>query len=412
MKIKPKNQYFSRPHMIWGFPVGEPRSDSESDLGNKRGIAMIVVMFMITLMALFSADMIVTSAVDAQLAAGNRDNIKAEYIAKSGANLASFLLMADLAFDLGQAEAMGANASVTDGPGDFWSMMNDFPIGADTLEMVSQMQETFDLSKVNDSAVMDQLKLFDGHFTFNISDESSKINVNYLSDNAGSVYQTMLKALMSCPAEKDYLERKKLNPAEIVALMKDWVDLNDRPTEETGRSSEDDPYTDRVPKVKAKNAPFDSLEELRMIPGWDADVHTIFSPFLTVFPLPVATQGTQKMPINFNSASREFLGCLFPKANTDCAEKSIGHFRDLEKNGPATSSEQIQEQLKSSFCAEGDEIAKKFSYRSDLYRIRVKAEVYGQTKSLEIVMQRKLPDNDDIKLQFKAAYRFLYWKML
>ena len=403
---------FTWPKMVLGFPVGEPKPEQATDVRKNQGIAMIVVMFMITLMALFSADMIVTSAVDAQLAAGNRDNIKAEYIAKSGANLASFLLMADLAFDLGQAEAMGANATVTDGPGDFWSIMNGFPIGADTLDMVSQMQETFDLSKVNDSAVLDQLKLFDGHFTFNITDESSKLNVNYFSGTSGNVYQTMFKALMSCPAEKEYLDRKKINPAELVALMKDWEDLDDRPTEESGKSNEDDPYADRIPKVKAKNAPFDSLDELRMIPGWDTDMHTIFSPYLTVFPLPAMIQGTVRMPINFNNASRELLGCLFPKANLDCAEKSVEHFRKLEEAGPASSLEQIQQKLKTDFCAEGDEIAKKFSFRSDLYHINIKADVYGQTKVLDIVMHRKLPDADDSKVQYKSAYRYLYWKML
>ncbi len=403
---------FPWPNTFLGFPVGEPRPESVTDEPKHRGIAMILVLFMIVLMALFSADMIVTSAVDSQLAAGTRDNVKAEYIAKSGANLATFLLMADLAVDLGQAEMQGASAAVTDGPSDFWSLMNGFPIGADSLEMLGQMQETFDLSKIGDSDVLEQLKLFDGHFVINIADESSRLNVNYLSGNVGSVYGTMLKALMSCPAEKDYLDKKKINPGEIVAYIKDWEDLDERPSEESGKGSEDEVYADRVPKVKAKNAPFDTLDELRMIPNWDVDMHTIFSPLLTVYPIPPATQGAMRTPINFNTASREFLGCLFPKANTDCAEKSVEYFNKLEKNGPATSIEQIQEKLKSAFCSETDDIAKKFTFRSDLYRVKVQADVYGQTKTLEIVMQRKLPDADDTKIQYKAAYRYLYWKML
>ena len=403
---------FPWPNTFLGFPVGEPEPDQNPGDRKSRGIAMIIVMFMITVMALFSADMIVTSAVDAQLAAGNRDNLKAEYIAKSGANLATFLLMADLAVDLGQAELQGASAVVTDGPGDFWAMLNGYPIGAESLDMMGQMQETFDLSKINDSTMLDQLKLFDGHFVINIADESSRLNVNYLYGNAGSIYGTMLKALMSCPAEKDYLEKKKINPGEIVAYMKDWQDLDERASEESGKSSEDEVYADRMPKIKAKNAPFDTLDELRMIPGWDVDLHTIFSPFLTVYPIPPATQGTARIPINFNTVSREFLGCLFPKANTDCAEKSVEHFNKKEKDGPSSSVEQIQEKLKSAFCAENDDIAKKFTFRSDLYRVKVQAEVYGQVKNLEIVMQRKLPDADDMKTQYKAAYRYLYWKML
>jgi type II secretory pathway component PulK len=402
---------FPKPNTFLGFPVGEPQSDDNKS-PKDRGIAMIVVMFMITLMSLFSADMIVNSAVDAQLASGNRDNVKAEYVAKSGANLATFLLMADLAVDLGQAEMQGGNAAVTDGPNDFWGMLNGFPIGADSLEMAGQMQEAFDLSKISDSEVLDGLKLFDGHFTLFITDESSKLNINYLSGNAGTIYTTMLKALMSCPAEKEYLDKKKINVPELVAYIRDWADLDERPSEESAKSSEDDVYADRVPKMKAKNAPYDTLDELRLIPGWDVDMHTIFSPFLTVYPIPVATTGAARVPMNFNTVSREFLGCLFPKATTECAEKSVEHFTKMEEDGPASSVEQIQEKLKNAFCAENDEMAKKFTFRSDLYRVKVQAEVFGQRKNLELVLQRKLPDADDNKIQYKAAYRYLYWKML
>jgi type II secretory pathway component PulK len=404
---------FTMPNTFLGFPVGESPSKGPKS-PRDRGIAMIVVMFMITLMALFSADMIVNSAVDAQLASGNRDNLKAEYVAKSGANLATFLLMADLAVDLGQVElgaATGGAGNATDGPGDFSFMLNGIPIGADSLEMAGQMQEAFDLSKIADSEVLDALKLFDGHFTLNIADESSKLNINQLSGNPGLVQTAMLRALMSCPAEKEFLDKKKINAPEIVAYIRDWADQDERPSEDSGKSSEDDVYADRVPKMKAKNAPYDTLDELRVIPGWDVDMHTIFSPYLTIYPLP--QQGkVNPVLINFNTASREFLGCLFPKSTTDCADKSALYKAKIDENGPAGSTEQVQDLLKTTFCSENDDIAKKFTFRSDLYRVKVQAEVFGQVKNLELVLQRKLPGDDDNRIQYKAAYRYLYWKML
>ncbi|MDQ3235722.1 MAG: type II secretion system protein GspK [Pseudobdellovibrionaceae bacterium] len=405
---------FPWPKTFLGFPVGEPRS-GEPATTKDRGIAMIVVMFMITLMALFSADMIVNSAVDAELAAGSRNNLKAEYIAKSGANLATFLLMADLAIDMGQYEMTQGKASISDSPTDFWGMLNGFPIGADTMEMAGQMQETFDLSKISDSAVLDSLKQFDGHFTLNVADESSKLNINSMPDNTGNVYSNMFKAMMSCPAEKDYLDKKKVNVPELVAYIRDWADKDERPNDESAKSSEDDVYADRVPKIKAKNAPFDSLDELRMIPGWDVDMHAIFSPLLTVYPIPVGTGKNTRTLINFNTASREFLGCLFPKSTTDCAEKAMEYRIKSDKDGPLAGQPEIQQTLKESFCAdspESEEIINRFTYRSDLYRVKVQAEVFGQSKTLEVVLQRKLPGDDDVKNQYKAAYRYLYWKML
>ena len=271
-----------------GFPV-----DAHEDISSapKRGVALLIAMFVTAMAMLFLAEMKLSSSVSNQLALGHHLNVKSEYIAKSGLNLANLLITADLAIDLTMAEfgsraggAMGNQMQAKDGPDDLWAMLNGLPIGGETLEMVGAMQESFELSAVNDSKVLDQLKLFDGSFVIEVVDETSKINLNDCGVGNGKVCMDMIRALMSCPAEREFLERKKVEVNDLVTLIRDWVDDNDRPDRDASYSSEDEPYSDREGEQFPKNARFDSLQELKSIPGWDDEMYTIFSPYFTVYP--------------------------------------------------------------------------------------------------------------------------------
>lgn len=419
MKIK----LFPKVNTYAGFPVGDP--GNKDSKGPQRGIAIILTLFMITLMMIFMADMQVNAVVESELAVANRDNLKAEYLAKSGGNLANLLLSTDLALDLTMAEnpalagmaggaAGGQGGGATDGPGDIWGQLNGLPIGGSTAELLEQMQESFDLSKVGDSKVIDMLKQLDGHFIINVVDETARMNINYCAIRTTEpLCKKALKLLMSCPAEREYMERKKLNPSEIVGALGDWVDSNTEPDPDSGYGSEQDPYSRREPKVTVKNSFFESLDELRVIEGWDADMHKIFSPYLTVYPMPldVAVSNRSSFFVNYNSASREFLNCIFPKAATECNEKSAMFMQNRQDMGVASDATAINNSLRENFCAE-DEMTKIFTYRSDVYRITVTGESGVQRKTIEYVLARQKPDDTDQKNQYKSAIKYLYWKML
>ncbi len=414
LKLKLKLKLFPKVNTYAGFPVGDPENNGGK--GPQRGIAIIITLFMITLMTLFMADMQVNAVVESELAIANRDNLKAEYIAKSGANLANFLISIDLAIDLTMSELQGAAASVTDGPGDMWAQLNGFPIGGDTAELLGQLQEGFDLSKVNDSKVLDTFKLFEGHFVINVVDESSRMNINYCAIRSTEPKcKAALKLLMNCPAEREFLERKKVKPGEIVGAIGDWIDNNNDPDPESSGGSESDPYSRREPKVTVKNSFFESLDELKVVEGWDSDMHKIFSPYLTVYPMPLEASRDNNARsgflVNFNSASRELLNCLFPKAVTECNEKSAIYSQYRADQEVAKDSTSINNALRENFCAE-DDMTKIFTFRSDTYRVTVTGESGVQVKTLEYVLSRQKPDDTDQKNQYKSAIKYLYWKML
>lgn len=401
----------------WGFPVDEddPAQPGASDTGKKRGIALLIAIMTIAMMMIFVADLIINSTVNLQLSVSSRDRIKAEYLAKSGFNMALFLIMADWGLDLATFQGLtGQKAMPTDGEGDPWSMLNGLPIGGGTVEMLSKVQESFDLSKVADSSVLDQMQLFDGQFTVDVSDESAKINVNSCLQGRCDQTLELLTALFTCPAEKEFLARKKVIPKVLAGNIKDWSDSNTTAESVTDRSSESDPYQNRIPKVSPKNAPYDSIDELKLVDGWDDELHKIFSPFLTIYP--IQKNKDDKFPINLNTAPRELISCLMPESQKEgCAQKAAlatNPAKEEDKLKSVTNREEIGKRLSEYFCETDKKKAEYFTTRTDLFRVNVTGSVGEQERKLSIVVLREMPTAEDKRNNFTATYKVLDWKLL
>ncbi|MBF0442025.1 MAG: general secretion pathway protein GspK [Oligoflexales bacterium] len=405
------------PKTYLGFPIseddGKNTDQNKSPSARSRGVAMIIAIMLTAMMLIFSVDMVINSTVNLQLSSSNRDNVKGEYLAKSGINLAIFLIIANWGIDLYQYQMM--QKVPNDGPGSIWSTLNGIPIGGSTSQLIESVQENFNLSKVNDSDALKMLTLFDGEFVIDIEDETSRLNLNTLGKGRALEALAMLQALMSCPPEKEYLLRKKLQPKELAANIKDWIHPSAKPDPTSSFSSKDDPYIKKNPRYRAKSAPMDSLDELLMVEGWDSDLHKIFSPFLTVYPVPKTTDTGDIVPqVNVNSAAREMLSCLLPEGNLQCAEKSAKEMTPCkdETREPITGSEGVSKFVSEVFCTNDNKMKKWFTYRTDTFRIKSTAEVGNQEKVIEAVIQRQLPDEIEEKEGVQGSYKILYWKMI
>lgn len=427
------------PKTLWGFPIEEDgeskasqheveaavRASGDPDAPKKvvvrareRGIALIIAIMIISIMMLFSTDLILSSQVNMSLATAQRDNLKGEYMAKSGLNAGILLLAADMAYDLFMLQQNPKGGALSDGLGDFWAALNGLPIGGETLEMVTQFQESFGLNAVMESGVLDQLKLFDGAFIVDVQDESSKININFCAQSRCGATLAMLEALFSCPAEKQFLDQKKVTPKELAYRIKDWVDFDSKAAEETGYNDEDEPYRKREPQIRAKNAPMETLDELRLIEGWDEDIQAVFSPYLTVWPY--QKNGQDQTRINVNTANRALLGCLFPESKGDCQEKSALALkgRNDDKAALGGDGKKMSDILRDTLCYNGgdsqnpDDSANKanwFSQASMTFRIEVLGNVGDSSRKLVAVVERQMPDP---KKNEKSTYRILYWKLI
>jgi type II secretory pathway component PulK len=388
------------PKTYLGFPVEEPDLSPEEGSNptsgepnrKRRGIALLIAVMLISVMMIFSVDLIIGSQVNLELASRQRDSLSAEYLAKSGLNLGRFLLAMDYGIDMFQAIYM--KTPMSDGIGDAWAILNDFPIGSSTAELAEAMQEGFGLSKVMDKDVLASLSSFSGVFTIQVQDESNKINLNQCTNQTNCrQLMKMLEGLFSCPVEMEFLEKRDLTPTKLAALIRDYIDKDSSPTSEGGYNDETAPYSRSDPKYGPKNAPLDSLDELLMVDGWSDDLHAIFSPYLTVFPVPARSK--DKMQINLNTASRELLSCLIPEARDLCAEKSAVGLYSREKMKSNLVSKGVDETLKDLFCHNSDEKDKKsewFNTQSRVFAVEAIGESGAMTRTISAVVERRTPN--------------------
>jgi type II secretory pathway component PulK len=381
-------------------------SEESSTDQPQRGVALIVAILSVTIIMMFGMNFIINSYVKLELATAQRDNFSAEYMAKSGVNLAAFLLSIDYGVDLVmESGRLGPKTPASDSPSDMWSMLNGLPIGGETADMLGAMQEQFSLSAVADDRTINTLKLFKGQFILDIQDESGKININKCVVDGRCPQEELLTRLFQCPAEDLFFKNKGVEPAQMAERIKDWVDTNST-TVNSGFSTEDDPYQKYDPPYRAKNGPIDTVSELKLIEGWDDDLHTVFSPYITGFPY--FNQKDEDSRININSAPKALLGCLLAEGRRRCQDRF-----DLELNGKAESAmastdEEIKTILSEDFCVADSKVAAWFGVKSRSFRIKVMGLSDRQVREIDTVIERQVPDPAKKKL---SSYQTLYWRM-
>jgi hypothetical protein len=239
---------------VWFFPVAEYHEEGKPPA--QKGIAMMVAVMIISVMMMFAADFIVSSTVNLTRASAQRDNVKAEYIAKSGANWALWLNLFDFGLQL-QLQSDPAMKAMKDGIGPLWDKLGSvFPFdSALDLSQSGKFAAAMGLSSLMDSGVVNMLQSLGGELGISVVDETGKINLNvcYQSQAECAVTLMQLEALMSCTAvEQDYNKQNNVKPSEISRRIKDWVDKNNVAESGSGYTEESEPYEKRKPPFKAK----------------------------------------------------------------------------------------------------------------------------------------------------------------
>ena len=400
LKIKlPKTMAF--------FPVA-PEEAKHPELKNMRGVAMIIAIMIISIMMMFAADFIVSSTVDLTMASSERDNVRAEYVAKSGANWALWLNLFDYGIDAqfsSSPDPMMKQAKSTIGP--LWDKLGDvFPFDTPMdLSNAGAFAKAFGLNKVLDSTVIDLLQSLGGELGVGVTDEGGKINMNMCFQNRSSCKTVAMEldALLNCTSiEQDYMRQNNIKTTELVAKIQDWIDQDQTAEPASGVTSEDDVYQKRVPPHKAKNSPLDTVDELRLVDGWTEEIHNYFSPYITAYPF-VYNQDKEKngFKININTANQDVIRCFFSRelSNPDINDKFVKKYKDLmETNGQIASDENgVSGVIKDLVGYQGDAADKGkegdkstwFTTTSRAYVIRAKGVVGNQTKVFEMAIERQ-----------------------
>jgi len=248
---------------------------------NNRGIALITVILIVSVLIAFAIELNRSTRADIYDAANVSDGIKLTYIAKSG--------------------VYGAVAALDVSKNDYVTLLDEWA-NMETLSV--QSKELFE----------------DGYFIVRVEDESGKIPLNKLAEN-NKIYETLV-SLLKLP--EFALEESKAE--EIVAAIKDWIDADN---DVTSGGVESSYYLSLDPPYRAKNKPLDCIEELLMIKGVTKEIFagTPEKPGLAQY---VTVVGDEK--INVNTAPVMVLRALSDFITPEVAQKMDEYRRNKENN--------------------------------------------------------------------------------
>jgi general secretion pathway protein K len=181
----------------------------------ERGVALVLVLWVIMVLSLLIAGFAFTMHVETQVVSFNRKQVKAEMLARSGIEIAKWMLV--------EAEKSATNLGVT------------------------ALNQTW---ATNVEWYVDH-ELGEGKFNVQVFDEQSKLPINRMSE--GQLRQVM-----------ELLQVEASDSDVIVDSIVDWIDENDL---HQLNGAESDYYESLTPPYRAKNGPMDRVEELLLVRG-------------------------------------------------------------------------------------------------------------------------------------------------
>lgn len=204
---------------------------------NHKGMALLVTLGLISVLMVASLELVRSTGDSAEMEKKMADRFQAQEMAKSGIELAMFILTRD------------AEQNDIDSVQEMWA---DPYVLASAVELLGFDREQGSLDVV-------------------ITDELGKIQINaLLSAFPGSLvnndqlelWERFLNLLISSDKSADLRE-----PDEIINSLKDWLDSGDDDTISGLSGAESDYYEALDPPVVCSNAPLNRVEELFMIKG-------------------------------------------------------------------------------------------------------------------------------------------------
>ncbi len=383
-----------------------PRSRSARARRPERGVVLFVVLFFVLLLTATIATFLRRVAIDAGIAINRDRAAAAEALARGGIRLAETLLLEDLRLDGGEPQP--------DSLWDVWGRAGLEPISVDEDNDTSLRLE------IEDAAARLNLNALAGAGGIGLGSPSPAANpadgstaatdtVARQSADAGgglgggrsgietrSLFLTgflerVIDGLPGRPEEKRYDAR------ELAANLIDWVDADDV---RQGGGSEDEAYQLRDPPYRAANRSLLSLDELRLVEGFDGPLVDGLRPYVAVWPL--AGNGG----INLNTAPSWVLAQLTRgtdvsgmepvdetdvRAVLDAREEGIICSEAAEGTASCTTIQQL---------FGGDSISPPMQDRSNFFLVRATARVVDVERSIEAVLDRSDP----------AGVRRLAWR--
>jgi general secretion pathway protein K len=296
----------------------------------QRGVALIIAVVSITLLTVVATEFAYNTRVDLQLAANQRDELQATYMARSGVALSRLLLRFQKQVDqtpipniggllsqlTGGGQAAGGQAPASSLNLQLWKlarvdchMLKGMVAGGGEEEESREASRPSLAGEDGEELPLEQVMGpnrrsfggFEGCFLATMQDEEEKLNLHRLNAGAGDAAPTAARLLdllgdkrFEFLFEREDANKVRANPGDVVLAMKDWVDedevqsnlnLTDAVNPLPAGFSDEGVHYDRFdPRYETKNARFDSLDELYRVHGVNDRFMAAFRDRLTVYP--------------------------------------------------------------------------------------------------------------------------------
>ncbi len=262
---------------------------------NRRGVALVMVMVITTVLAALAADLENEAQVNLRAAANSRDNLQAHFHARSALELELFLLRFQ--------NTVSSNPVVANLLPVPLFEMSGFLVSSDTIKGIVDRDRTPSDAAIIDDDETDEDRPFGdfaGSFWIeSISNEQTKINLNgNYGVGAQNVMPRLMAAIFSHPKYDALFERMgdsrdpRRNRIEIIANIIDWTDANETidpvtalTGDSVGSTAEDARYNNLPYNAyyKPKDGMYNSLAELRMVPMVNDAFMQLFAEKFTVW---------------------------------------------------------------------------------------------------------------------------------
>ena len=147
----------------------------------------------------------------------------------------------------------------------------------------------------------------DGSVSGKLLDESGKFNLNNLVKADGNQVDDSARRWF-----EKLLQRVGL-PAELSQAVIDWQDTNDEVTGAMG--AESSYYQGLDPAYLTPNTKFHSIEELKLVRGFEGKNYDLIKPYVTALP--------EQTKLNMNTAPALLLASIDPKVDVKAIEQQL-----------------------------------------------------------------------------------------
>jgi general secretion pathway protein K len=316
------------------------------------GIVLVMVLFFVLLLASAMASFLRRVAIDAGVAS-NRDRAQeAESLARGGIRLGEAILLEDL--------RTRSQQGGPDSRHDLWARAGDVDLIDDP----------------------------DVSLNVRIEDAASRINLNGFlqkgavsADDRAFLQQFFAGVIAVMPGRPEELHYE---PLELAANFADWIDKDEVSAD---GAPEEEVYARRDPPTRVPNRPLLSVDELRLVEGFDGRLVDALKPFVGVYPL-VGGGG-----VNLNTAPPwvliQMMGGSDVSGLQPFQEKDVRRIVDGREEGPLCSGTDPQGSCTPlSGVLDYDKIEPAATERSNVFVVTAVARVVDVERKIEATIDR------------------------